>query len=253
MGYADITFRDPSRVKRWLQQRRLSDAIGILRNSRSISGPIHILDFGAGNGELVRQLAGVGSVRASIFEPSPNLMAEARENLLGLDGVEFYDRTDAIEAGVFDFIFCLEVFEHLPVEETTQAMEAIRRLLKPDGIAVIGVPHELFLPAILKGAFRFMRRRGEFDARPANIILAAIGCPPSTRPLVEICASHSYHPHHLGFDHRILERLLRQRFRRVRRWFSPVPAMGAVLNSEVYFVVSESSDVVADGLRARRS
>jgi SAM-dependent methyltransferase len=246
--YADITFRDPSRIKRWLQRRRLSDAIGILRSIRRGSGRIRILDFGAGNGELVRLLSGDGSVEASVFEPSPGLMAEARENLAGLDHVEFIDRLDAVEPRAFDAVFCLEVLEHLPMAQTTKAIDAIRTSLRPGGIALIGVPHELFLPAILKGAFRFSRRRGEFDARLANVILAAIGRPPTMRPVVEICESHPYHPHHLGFDHRILERLLRQRFCRVRRWFSPFPAMGAALNSEVCFVVSDPvADVVPQG------
>jgi hypothetical protein len=66
------------------------------------------------------------------------------------------------------------------------AIAAIHRLLKPAGIAVIGVPHELFLPALFKGLFRASRRYGEFDAIPGNIFKALTGRPPLQRPVAEI-------------------------------------------------------------------
>jgi hypothetical protein len=112
--------------------------------------------------------------------------------------------------------------------------------LKPDGFAVIGVPHELFLPAMLKGLFRMFRRYGDFDARPGNILAAFRGRPPIQRPIAELSPGVSYHSHHLGFDYRTLERLLKEKFQLVEKWFSPFPILGAALNSEVYFVLSKA-------------
>jgi hypothetical protein len=44
-----------------------------------------------------------------------------------------------------------------------------------------------------------------------------------------------------GFDFRALERSLKQHFQLLRKWFSPVPMFGAVLNSEVYFLLQKAN------------
>jgi SAM-dependent methyltransferase len=166
-------------------------------------------------------------------------MAEAREKLAAFGSMRFADDLGSIESESFDYIFSLEVFEHLPEKEAGLAIAEIHRLLKPAGIAVIGVPHELFLPALFKGLFRASRRYGEFDAIPRNIFKALAGHPPLQRPVAEIHPGLRYHFHHLGFDFRVLERTLKQHFQLRRKWFSPVPMFGAVLNSEVYFLLQK--------------
>jgi SAM-dependent methyltransferase len=239
MAYADFTTRDRSPIKRWLHKRRLADALKVFRNSDAVSRP-RVLDFGAGDGELVRRLASMATVEAFIFEPTPSLMAEAKEKLAGLDSIIFADRLETVESEIFDYVFCLEVFEHLPEKETLHAVGEIHRLLKPHGVAVIGVPHELFLPAILKGLFRVWRRPGKFDATFKNILAASCGRPPLHRPIAEIAPGVSYHFHHLGFDYRILERMLQDQLKLVDKWFSPFPILGFALNSEVYFLFRKS-------------
>ncbi len=244
MAYADITIRDRNPVKRWLQRRRFSDALKVLRDAQ-FGDRLRVLDFGAGDGELVRQIVSTASIEASVFEPTPYLMAEAREKLARLDSVVFLESLDSVESEIFDYVFCLEVFEHLPEKETAKAMAQIHRLLKPDGLAVIGVPHELFLPAMLKGLFRMCRRYGAFDASPGNILAAFRGRPPFQRPIAEISPGVSYHFHHLGFDYRALERLLYEKFQLAERWFSPFPILGAALNSEVYFLLRKAQPALA--------
>ncbi len=244
MAYADITTRDRNPVKRWLQRRRFSDALNVLRGAQ-LGDRLRILDFGAGDGELVLQMASIASIYASVFEPTPSLMAEAREKLARFDSVVFLESLDSVESEVFDYVFCLEVFEHLPEKETAKAIADIHRLLKPDGLAVIGVPHELFLPAMLKGLFRMFRRYGDFDARLGNILAALRGRPPLQRPIAEISPGVSYHFHHLGFDFRTLERLLKEKFQLVERWFSPFPILDAVFNSEVYFLLRKAQPALA--------
>lgn len=251
MTYADITTRDRNPVKRWLQSRRLSDALNVLRRTQP-GERLRILDFGAGNGELVRRMPGLESVEAWVFEPTPSLMAEARENLSGFDMVRFVQDLNSVESGVFDYVFCLEVFEHLPGQETIEALMAIHRLLKRNGLAVIGVPHELFLPALLKGLFRMARRYGDFDARPSNILPAFLGRPPLDRPIAEISPGARYHFDHLGFDYRALRGLLQRQFQLLDRFFSPFPILGAVLNSEVYFLLRKAPVETSDPHRAYR-
>ena len=235
MKYADITVDDPNPVKRWLQRRRLADALVAIRGAQADS-PLRVLDIGAGDGELVLQMSRVVSIDAVIYEPTPSLMAQAREKLADLDGVVFTDNLDSIVSGTCDYVFCLEVFEHLPRKETVATIAQIERLLKPGGSAVIGVPHELFMPALVKGVFRAWRRYGDYDANPGNVLLAMLGRPPHARPVAEISPGLPYHFHHLGFDYRALERFLNRRLQLAKRWFSPFPGLGAVFNSEVYYL-----------------
>jgi SAM-dependent methyltransferase len=239
MAYADLTTRDANPIKRWLHRRRFADAVAVVGGGAQRHDRPRVLDFGAGNGELIRQICGVASVDAVVYEPVASLMAEAKQNLADVESVQFADSLAPVEGATFDYVFCLEVFEHLPARETAEAIACIDRMLKPAGVAVIGVPHELYLPALFKGLFRMARRHGDFDASIGNVFAAALGRPPAERPVAEISPGVPFHFHHLGFDYRALEALLRARFHLARRWFSPFPLAGAVLNSEVYYLLEK--------------
>src|SRR5262245_37027429 len=145
MSYADLTTGDRNPVKRWLQRRRFSDAMRGVLEARA-GDVVQILDLGAGDGELARRAASLPSVSVTVYEPMPSQMAEARARLAGCSSVSFVESLDSLPPGAFDYVFCLEVFEHLPPRETSAAIGDIHRLLKPEGTAVVGVPHELHLP-----------------------------------------------------------------------------------------------------------
>ena len=242
MAYSDMTIRDSNPIKRWLQRRRLADALRMV-DPALLTKEAKILDFGAGDGVLAQHIVTISSAEAWVYEPTPSLMMEARERLSGASRVKFVENVAAVESSLFDYVFCLEVIEHLPEAETHAVLTDIDRLLKPDGVAIIGVPHEIFLPALLKGLFRISRRYGDFDASPGNILAATLGRPPSPRPACEIAPGFSFHIHHLGFDFRLLERTLRARFHLEDKWFSPFPQFGIGLNSEVYFLVRKEEQV----------
>ena len=236
IDYAQITHRDPNPIKRWIQRRRLRDAARILAAHPSDSRP-RVLDFGAGDGELIRCLAEVRPIEATVYEPAAEFLEQARENLAGAERISFAQSLDEVESGVFDYVTCLEVFEHLPPDETAEALRQIRRLLKPSGMAVIGVPHELYLPALVKGCFRMGRRYGSFDARWRTVLAAAVGRPPADRPELSLAPGLSYYPQHTGFDYRALEQTLRAQFCLEKRWFSPIATLGRFFNSEVYYLL----------------
>jgi SAM-dependent methyltransferase len=237
LTYADLTTSDPNPVKRWIQGRRLSDALKFLRDADAVEGA-RILDFGSGDGELVRRIGRrwARPIEAWVYEPSSMRMAEARRNLEGFGRVSFVTSTTSIESGSFDFVFCLEVLEHLPPAEMRAACEEIHRLVKTRGLVVIGVPHELFLPALVKGIFRMFRRYGSFDANPRNVFAAVTGRPPLVRPAYRSPAGLMLHPEHLGFDFRALKHALCKHFVLERMWFSPFAWLGSVFNFEVYFL-----------------
>lgn len=239
MKYADLTINDPNFIKRWLQRKRLVDALQVFKPG--VARPLAVLDFGAGDGGFVQLARQHVDARFWVYEPTPSLMAEARENLSGVPGIQFADVVGDLASATFDYVFSLEVFEHLPEAEARLALGHINRLLKPSGLALIGVPHEIYLPALLKGAFRMTRRPGEYDARAWNIVCASLGRPRADRPMAEISSGLRYHHHHTGFDYRRLQYLLAERFLVRKVWFSPLPWLGSILNSEVYFLLEKPS------------
>lgn len=235
-SYADLTTADANPLKRFVQRRRLADALGVLR-SVSADVQVSILDYGGADGQLTRLVA-QRLPRASVvcYEPTPHLAAEAAHRLEGLENARVVSSVESLSADGFDYCFCLEVLEHLNASLVDQTLARIEKLLAPGGTCVIGVPNEIFLPALLKGLFRMLRRPGQFDTRLANVARATFGRPPVDRPLGEIAPGLPYHFFHLGFDHRRLQGTLAARFRLERVYGSPFPWAPIAVNSEVYFV-----------------
>jgi len=239
MSYAEITFGDRNPIKRWLQRQRLVAAAELA--GRVEKFPQVICDFGAGNGELCKVLAQrYETARLVCYEPAPKLLAEARENLKAVSRVEFFEDIHGIAPGTVDLVLCLEVFEHLPPEETVDALRRISALLERGGTIIIGVPIEVGLPALYKGLFRMSRRYGAFDATPKNVAISFLGQPPQKRPIAELAPGLRWYFDHVGFDFRAFKEILGQYFESIEVSASPVAALGTWLMPEVYFVGTKS-------------
>lgn len=232
MSYADKTFKDRNPIKRFFQKSRLNDALSMIPEALS---PKSIVDFGAGNGELCKQLVKrFPDARIICYEPHPELLQQARENIGDLPATV----TDEVPSSKADMVFCLEVLEHLPDVEFEKVLSQIHKLLIDDGVVIFGVPIETGFPALYKGLFRMTRRYGDFDARPLHILNAWVGRPPTPRPVVELMPESWYHLDHLGFDHRTLDQRLGKLFRIVKVSTSPFPVLGTFLNSEINFLAT---------------
>jgi SAM-dependent methyltransferase len=235
LRYSDITIGDKNPAKRYLQRRRLRDALSVLDGlDDGFSGSF--LDFGGGSGELSKQLARrFPNARVFCYEPMPGIFEEARQNLSGIQNATLVSDRKELRGLAFEYVFCLEVFEHLPRRQTERTLRTVNRLLKENGVFVVGVPNELYVAALLKGLFRMKRRYGTYDARPKNVLRAAIGRPPARRPVRMISEALPYHFHHLGFDHRRLRTQLSGTFEQVREFGSPINSQ--LFSTEIYFVL----------------
>ena len=231
-SYARLTRNDPNPLKRWLQRRRLDDAI----KAAWPGEPLCVVDYGGGDGALTAMAAEQWpDAELVCFEPAPQLAAEARALLAGVEQAEVLQSTAEIPDGTADLVLCTEVFEHLPQAQTEAALAEIDRILMPGGRVVIGVPVEIGPPALFKGLFRMVRRPGAFDAHPGHVLAAALGRPPRARPEEEIAPGLPYFPHHMGFDYRALYGALAARFGLEAVAGSPFPRLPLAFASEVYF------------------
>lgn len=235
MNYEQQTRGDASRLKRWVQNRRLADAISL---SKLTGAPARIVDYGAGDGALSLALAATFPVASvTCFEPIPAMRAEAARLTASHPAITIAANEAEIPDGA-DLIVCTEVFEHLPPAPFDHALDEIERIAAPGGLIILGVPVETGPPALAKGLFRMARRYGAEDAQARRVLAATFGRPPSRNPQT-IAEGRSYLHAHLGFDHRAFERAIRARFTLVKRRFSPFN-LGSWVASELYLAVKRS-------------
>lgn len=234
-SYASMTHGDRNPLKRWLQNRRLNDALALLPPDAR-----RVVDYGGGDGELCLRLAArrPGAL-VTCFEPTPSFCWEAEQKLRGVAGVSLTDKESDIADGWADAVVCAEVFEHLPDAQLDAALVQIERILRPAGVLILGVPVEVGAPALAKGLFRFLRRPGAPDARWGRIIAAGLRRPHGPRFTLQIAEGRPYHPLHLGFDHRAMLPRVAARFDVIARHGTPWRTGGAALNSEIYFVAQK--------------
>jgi SAM-dependent methyltransferase len=99
------------------------------------------VDYGCGAGGLLRHLlARAGRVFG--VEPSPRSRAEVERRFGGqarFAGVVAPEEAQELE-GQADVVFCVEVIEHLYDDALARLLAAVRRLLRPGGIAVFTTP-----------------------------------------------------------------------------------------------------------------
>jgi 2-polyprenyl-3-methyl-5-hydroxy-6-metoxy-1,4-benzoquinol methylase len=114
---------------------------------RAMVGPVNglsLAEVGSGGGHVLRMFAGA---RLTAFDVSDVYLETARKNLSGYDVTFVKGEVDKLEIppASFDRIVCTEVLEH--AREPEAILRAMRRMLKPDGVAVVTVPND---PLILR-------------------------------------------------------------------------------------------------------
>lgn len=233
--YSDITINDRNPIKRKLQRTRLRHSLKILE-SLSPKSAVKILDFGAGDATLARYISEIlPEAEIYCYEPSPELLEQAEENLSTHLEIKITGNLTDLPVSQFDYIFCLEVLEHLPEKLILPTLEQISQLLQTSGSMVFSVPNEIFLAALLKGLFRLTRRWGDIDARPLNILRATFGHPVTLRPVSEIAKGVPYIFRHIGFDYRWLQKTIQEKFELLSVYGSPLPSLPQFFNFEIYW------------------
>lgn len=106
---------------------------------------IHILDVGAGRGELNKAALAFSNVHCTGLEVSEGSIKFAREHGIELENKELIELID--EGKTFDGVCLNAVLEH--VHEPGIFMSQVSKLLRPGGILYIDVPREPNLLTIL--------------------------------------------------------------------------------------------------------
>lgn len=97
-----------------------------------------ILDFGAGDGHLVRLLCERG-FSTTAYEPSIGRVQNLEEKLAG---IERFDGVISADASCsFDLVIMAEVIEHILDDELDATLKRLAELTKPGGLLVVTTPN----------------------------------------------------------------------------------------------------------------
>jgi SAM-dependent methyltransferase len=235
------------RLLRWSHGSRF-------RVARELVAPYagrRLLDYGCGDGTFLHMVRALFP-EAVGAEVDRALVADAAERFGGSDGHRFVHTSDLSEFsdGSFGVAVCMEVLEHCTPETADHVIADLRRLIAPDGAVFVSVPVETGPTLVGKQLYRALaaarglegyRDRETYSPREMAAMLFAGGETAIERPVY-----HSHFPSgeanvyhgHKGFNWRALRRRLSRDFVVRRTIFSPVPALGPLLNSQAWFLLS---------------
>lgn len=223
--YGSHTFYSRFAIKRFTHGRRMQLALTLVSPQPGES----ILDVGTGDGafplELVR-LRPWASVVAQ--DPMSHMVDQARVMCGGYSQIAV---SQVIPDLAFDWVTCFEVLEHLPPDTVADLLSQMRSVLKPHGQIVVSVPIEVGLAGAIKNLIRY----GIGQSHPSplkDMARAALGLP--------VCRTYDggYCGSHVGFDYRALPPAFKNAGLEIERViYSPIPAIGYFLNSQVFWVL----------------
>ncbi|HIP69717.1 MAG TPA: class I SAM-dependent methyltransferase [Chromatiales bacterium] len=98
----------------------------------------HILDYGAGDGDLMRLLCERGTA-VSGFEPSDNRAQKLISKLKDYSG--FKGIVGNTENTTFDLVLMAEVIEHVLDEDLDECLNRLEALVKPGGLIIVTTPN----------------------------------------------------------------------------------------------------------------
>lgn len=230
-----------SRVVAWSHGSRFELARRLVRARGG-----RLLDYGCGDGTFIAMAQG-GFSEALGVDVDASQTQECVRRLGSLPNVRFgltADIAAASETGQWDVVTCMEVLEHCVEDERRRVLDELARLVAPSGMVLISVPVEIGPSLLGKQFFRVlagMRKLGDYQYREryawGELIRTAAGIsiPRASYEGVGAHGPYRYYGHK-GFDYRELQTEIAARLRIVKRLFTPLPWLGPLLNSQVWFV-----------------
>ena len=244
--YAQKQLLSRSGLVRWSHGSRFKLARALVE---PFSGQ-RLLDYGCGDGTFLAMVADLFP-RALGVDVDGNQIADCARRFANAPGITFLttDRLDAPSyARQYKVVVCMEVLEHCPDDIQLAVLHRINDVTAPGAMIVISVPVEIGPTLAAKQTARALIALGglkEYSTReryaPAELLrmVFASADTPFTREEYVGTASNgrsSRFTGHKGFNWRKLQRAIEKTFTVERRLFSPMPVLGSLLNSQVWFI-----------------
>lgn len=235
MLYADLTVNNSAFLKRFSHTQRFRVALKLL----AVDVHDKVLDYGTGDGFMLIQILEQNPQPKFVvgYEPMESQYVQLQQVIgkISTDRVAIIRDLNQLEPSTkFDKISCLEVLEHLTVENQRNALCTIRSVLNENGFAVVSVPIEIGISGLMKNFARIVLRQQHPNSTAINILKSFLGVGVER-------GNESYISTHIGFDYRDLEKLfVSSGFEIKNRLYSPLKGCGSICNSQVFYVLSKA-------------
>jgi len=146
MQQVGTDYADAAEVERYEarmgQLRKLGAEDAAILDLLNLAAGSRVLEIGTGSGHFARAAARAGH-RVTAIDVSPAMLqyARARAEAEGLGSIEFRQAgflTFSGEPATFDAVVSVAVLHHLPDAWKAVALRNIQRLLKPEGLLLLG-------------------------------------------------------------------------------------------------------------------
>lgn len=223
MNYSKITTDNKNFIKRFSHHQRFIVCRDIIKKYQYRS----LLDYGAGNGQLVKLLSKSYSFFFHLYEPDKKQIIELKKNLKGIKK-KIFNEQKKLKSRYYDIICVNEVFEHLSPLSINRTIEILKRITKKNGIIVISVPIEVGLSSLLKNIVRILINEAHTDTNLINIIKSLFFLKIKRPNLL-------YNPSHIGFNYiEFIQILKKNNFNIKKISYSPFDKLKGFINSQVY-------------------
>jgi len=232
MSYSKLTINNRSFIKKVSHKKRFDVSQKLIERYTKDS----ILDFGTGDGYLLTQLAKDNlNLQIHGYEPLEYMFNELQENVntSGSKNINISMTLDNNKDASFETVCCFEVLEHFTTDAQKTHLQAIKKLLKPNGTLIISVPLEIGLSSLLKNSIRILVKQRHSNTTFKSIMRAFFG-----RSIKRTQTGYIYS--HIGFSHKDLETIFREEGLTIlKKSYSPIPWLYGLLNSQVFYVLKK--------------
>jgi SAM-dependent methyltransferase len=234
MAYTERLLTQGSFLTRFAHGSRYQRTVELASDLRNAVA----LDFGCGDGMILRRAYDAGIVRGGFgVDNDPVMRASGEQAFAGVDGFRFIDPAElesVVQPGTCDLAICTETLEHVP--EPLRVLDAIVRYCRPGACVVITVPIEVGPSLIGKQLGRYLaglrRPYGGEPYKLSELFSAAVLWDPRAFESSHVRPDVLFKGHK-GFDYREIEVAIAARMRIERTIFSPFPPLAHLLNSTV--------------------
>jgi 2-polyprenyl-3-methyl-5-hydroxy-6-metoxy-1,4-benzoquinol methylase len=210
-----------------------------------------LLDYGCGDGTFLALVQDMFPEALGV-DVAADQVADCARRFAGAPGIAFLPTSsldDPRHLNRYDIVVCMEVLEHCPDDIQLSVLDEMLAVTTPGGTVVISVPIEIGPPLAAKQSARALVALGGLSEyasreryRPGELARMLFAGADTAIPRVEYEAeAGSRFTGHKGFNWRRLQKTIERRFDVERRLFSPLPVLGAWLNSQVWFVCRKRS------------
>ncbi|HXW03871.1 MAG TPA: class I SAM-dependent methyltransferase [Vicinamibacterales bacterium] len=244
--YARKQLSSRSRLVSWSHGSRFETARQLVQGRAGS----RLLDYGCGDGTFLALVADLFPAAVGV-DVSPAQIADCARRFGSHRAIRFA-MADALDEpdhrGRYDVIVCMEVLEHCPDDVRTGVLDRLQGAAAPGALVVFSVPIEVGPALLAKQAVRALAaRRGLVEYatreryRPGELLRMLCAGVDSSLVREEIvedlgAGRRLRFTGHKGFNWRRLVPELAAHFSIERRLCSPLPVMGPVLNSQVWFL-----------------